>query len=170
MRGLARFFGEDEEAWGLCGLMHDIDVEQITPKEQYEQHMREHCGETCIRLLKEIGFPDEWILTVRSHNEYQNLPRNTRMAKALFAVDGLTGFIMAVGKIMPDKSIRSVKVKSVLKRLKEKRFAAAVNREHIRSCEKELGISLEQFVEITLHSMQKIAEELEENSSQEATK
>ena len=137
----------------MCGLLHDIDYEQITGKENMDAHMKEHCGELTKKFLKEIDFPADLIRVIQSHNEVQNIPRDSRLAKALFAVDGLIGFIVAVSKIMPDKQISSVKVESVIKRFKEKRFAAAVNREHILSCETELGIPKERFVEMVLESM-----------------
>lgn len=161
MRGLAKYFDEDEHTWAMCGLLHDIDVEQITPKEQYEQHMKEHCSIKCSEFLGEIDFPQELIRAIQSHNEVQNIPRDSKLAKALFAVDGLTGFIVAVSKIYPDKKITSVKVKSVIKRMKESRFAAAVNRDYIRTCEPELDLPLGKFIEIVLNSMKEISIELE---------
>lgn len=160
MRGLAKHFGEDEHTWAMVGLLHDIDYDQITGKENYEQHMKEHCGELCEKFLQEINFPPELIRAIKSHNEVQNIPADSRLAKALFAVDGLTGFIVAVAKIYPDKKLSSVKVKSVTKRMNEKRFAAAVNREHILTCETELDLPVEKFVEIVLKSMQEISEQL----------
>ena len=116
MRGLARYLGEDEHTWAMCGLLHDIDVEQIIPKEKIEQHMKEHCSDKCSEFLSEIDFPQELIRAIQSHNEVQNISRDSKLAKALFAVDGLTGFIVAVSKIYPDKKITSVKVKSVIKK------------------------------------------------------
>lgn len=156
MRALAKFFGEDEYTWAMCGLLHDIDYEQITGKENMAAHMSEHCGALTEKFLKEIDFPEDLIRAIQSHNEVQNIPRDSRLAKALFAVDGLTGFIVAVSKIMPDKQISSVNAESVVKRFKEKRFAAAVNREHILTCETELDIPKEKFVEMVLESMKKV--------------
>ncbi|HPI67292.1 MAG TPA: HDIG domain-containing protein [bacterium] len=156
MAVLAEYFGEDNHTWAMCGLLHDIDYEQITGKENMEAHMKEHCGEMTEKFLKEIDFPDDLIRAIQSHNEIHNIPRDSRLAKALFAVDGLTGFIVAVSKVMPDKLVASVKIESVLKRFKEARFAAAVNRENIYTCESELGILREKFVEIVLESMKKI--------------
>ena len=160
MTNLATYFGEDEHTWAMCGLLHDIDVQQITPKNQYDQHMIEHCGEKCKQFLQEIFFPADLIRAIQSHNDIQKIPRDSNLAKALFAVDGLTGFIIAVTKIYPDKKLASVKMKSVIKRMKENRFAAAVNRDNIRTCETELGISLEKFIEIVMEAMKKIAPEL----------
>lgn len=162
MGALARYFNElepdseDEHTWAMCGLLHDIDYEQITGKENMEAHMQEHCGPLTEKFLKEIDFPDDLIRVIQSHNEVQNIPRDSRLAKALFAVDGLTGFIVAVSKVMPDKLVSSVKLESVLKRFKEARFAAAVNREHIYTCESELGIPRERFVEIVLEAMRNV--------------
>lgn len=160
MRGLAKYFNEDEHTWAMCGLLHDIDYEKITGKENMDVHMQEHCGEKCTEYLREINFPAELIRAISSHNEIQNIPHDSELAKALFAVDGLTGFIVAVAKIYPDKKISSVKLKSITKRMKEARFAAAVNREHIYSCETELNLPIDKFVEIVLQSMQGVANEL----------
>ncbi len=160
MTGLAKHFGEDQHTWAMVGLLHDIDVEQITPKEQYEQHMKEHCGDKCIGFLGEINFPPELIRAIQSHNEVRNIPRDSRLAKALFAVDGLTGFLVAVAKIYPDKKLSSIKIKAVVKRMKENRFAAAVNRSYIRSCETELALPLDKFIEIVLESIKEVAGEL----------
>jgi predicted hydrolase (HD superfamily) len=162
MGALAKYFNEiepgreDEHTWAMCGLLHDIDYEQITGKENMEAHMKEHCGQMTEKFLKEIDFPDDLIRVIQSHNEVQNIPRDSRLAKALFAVDGLTGFIVAVSKVMPDKLVSSVKPESVLKRFKEARFAAAVSRENIYTCESELGIPREKFVEIVLEAMKNV--------------
>lgn len=162
MGALARYFNElepgseDEHTWAMAGLLHDIDYEQITGKENIEAHTREHCGEMTEKFLKEIDFTDDLIRVIQSHNEAQDIPRDSRLAKALFAVDGLTGFIVAVSKVMPDKLVASVRIESVLKRFKEARFAVAVSRENIYTCESELGIPRDNFVEIVLESMKKI--------------
>ncbi|HOZ36309.1 MAG TPA: HD domain-containing protein [bacterium] len=156
MRALAEYFSEDKHTWAMSGLLHDIDYEQITGKENMEAHMQEHCGPMTEKFLKEIDFPDDLIRAIKSHNEVQNIPRDSRLTKALFAVDGLTGFIVAVSKVMPDKLVSSVKIESVLKRFKEARFAAAVNREHIYTCESELGIPREKFVAIVLEAMSEV--------------
>ncbi len=162
MGALARYFNEiepgseDEHTWAMCGLLHDIDYEQITGKEDMDAHMKEHCGPLTEKFLKEIDFPDDLIRAIQSHNEIHNIPRDSKLAKALFAVDGLTGFIVAVSKVMPDKLVSSVKPESVLKRFKEARFAAAVNRENIFTCESELGIPREKFVEIVLAAMKNV--------------
>lgn len=157
MGALARELGEDEHTWAMCGLLHDIDYEQITGKEDMGAHMQEHCGPMTEKFLKEIDFPDDLIRAIQSHNEIHNIPRDSKLAKALFAADGLTGFIVAVSKILPDKNVALVKVESVLKRFKEARFAAAVNREHIYTCETELGMAREKFVEIVLEGMKIIS-------------
>ena len=162
MAALVKYFNEmepgseDEHTWAMSGLLHDIDYEQITGKENMEAHMQEHCGPLTEKFLKEIDFPDDLIRVIQSHNEIHNIPRDSKLAKALFAVDGLTGFIVAVSKILPDKQIASVKIESILKRFKEARFAAAVNREHIFTCESELGIPREKFVEIVLEAMRDV--------------
>ncbi len=93
MAALARYFSEDEHTWAMCGLLHDIDYEQIVSKENMDAHMSEHCGPLTENLLREIDFPGVLIRAIQSHNEVHNIPRDSKLAKTLFAVDGLTGFI-----------------------------------------------------------------------------
>lgn len=160
MRALAKHFNEDEHTWAMCGLLHDIDYDKIPSKENMEEHMQAHCGKMTEDFLSEINFPKELIRVIQSHNELTKIPRDSKLAKALFAVDGLTGFITAIAKIYPDKKIELVKVKSITKRMKEKRFAVAVNRDHIKSCETELDLPLNEFAEIVLDAMKKISDDL----------
>jgi putative nucleotidyltransferase with HDIG domain len=150
MREIAKHLGEDEEAWGLAGLLHDIDYDIVTEKE------KEHCGEKTQEILEKAGVNEKYIYDIRAHNDFQNLKRETKLAKALYAVDGLTGIIFAASLVRPDKDLQQVKVKSVKKKLKDKRFAANVNRDTIRTCESELDIELDKFIELALEGMKKV--------------
>ncbi len=153
MRAVAKRLGQDEEKWGIAGLLHDIDYE--VTKEDPSKH-----SIIGAEWLAEMGLPEDVVYAVKVHNEVHGFPRNTLLDKALFAVDPLTGFITAVALVMPDKKLSTVKVKSLKKKFKDKRFAAGANREQIKTCETELGIPLSEFFEISLKAMQEIADEL----------
>jgi len=150
MREIARKFGEDEEKWGLAGLLHDLDYE-IT-KEDFPRH-----GFVTAEILKEKGVGEEIMDAIKAHPGH--IPPTTRMGKALYAVDPLTGLIVASALMHPQKSLEYVDVRFVLNRFKEKSFARGANREQIKSC-RELGFNLEEFVEICLIAMKKIHKEL----------
>ncbi len=150
MRAYARKFGEDEEKWGVVGLLHDFD---------YEKYPDEHPmkgGE----ILKEKGVPEEIRIAILGHANFSGVPRETLMAKALYAVDELCGFLIAVALVRPSKSIGEVKVKSVKKKLKDKSFAAKVNREEIKEGAEELGIPFEEHVEFVVKALSGIAPQL----------
>ena len=155
MRAYARRFGEDEELWATVGLVHDFDYEQ-NPDLSVEGH-----PVTGSKILRERGWPEEIIRAVLSHaSEYTGVPRVTRMEKALWAVDELTGLITAVALVRPSKSIHDVKLKSVRKKWKDKAFAAAVNRQEIEEAAADLGVELWEHVGVVLEAMQGIADEL----------
>ncbi len=157
MRAYARRFGEDEELWGITGLVHDLDYERFPNMDDQEKgHPR-----TELRLFREWGWPEELIEAVAGHAPFMGVPRRTLLAKTLFAVDELTGLITAVALVRPDKDIRSVKIKSIKKKWKDKRFAAGVNRADIELGAQELGIDLWEHVGVVLEAMQRIAEDLE---------
>jgi predicted hydrolase (HD superfamily) len=137
--------------WEIVGLLHDADYE-IT-----EKSLDRHTDETT-KKLKEINANDIIIAAIRGHCD--KAERKTLMAKAVYAVDELTGFIVACALVQPDKKLKSVKLESVFKKIKDKSFAAAVNRNQINTCQKELNIALNEFIEITLKSMQEKSEEL----------
>jgi len=153
MRELARFFGEDEEKWGICGLLHDIDYE----KTKGDANLHSKVGS---EMLKNLGFEDEICEAVLTHNEAHKVLPKTKMAKALFCIDPLTGLIIAATLVLPSKKINDLKVENVLNRFKEKSFARGANRENIKKCEEYLGVSLEEFVKIVLKGMQKISQDL----------
>lgn len=152
MRGLARHFGENEEDWSMAGLLHDIDYEET--KNDPDRHSL-LSGE----IVKGMGFTDEIVEAVIAHNERHGLPRATRMAKALYACDPLTGLIVAAALIHPEKRLSAIDTAFVLNRYKEKSFAKGANRKTIEACS-DLGLSLEEFVTIGLDSMKGISKEL----------
>lgn len=152
MRRLAEHFGEDPERWGLAGLLHDIDYERT--KDDPDRHSIEGAA-----MLEELGLPEDIVYAVKVHNDRHGLPRRSLMDKALFAVDPLTGFIVAGALIRPEKKLAPVDVPFLMHRFKEKSFARGANRETMKTCV-ELGLSLEEFVALGLEAMQGIAKEI----------
>ena len=152
MRALARRFGEDEEEWGLAGLVHDIDVELT------EGDMNNH-SKLGADLAREMGASEAVAHAIMCHNEAHGIPCETRLDKALFCSDPLTGLITAAALVRPDKKLAGVELKSVRKRFREKSFAAGASREQIATCN-ELGLELEEFIALSLEAMKGIAEEL----------
>jgi len=152
MRKLAEHFGEDVDKWGLAGLLHDIDYSET--QDDPSKHSLVG-GE----MLAEMGVEEDIVKAVKAHNEYHGLPRETRMAKALYASDPLTGLIVAAALIHPDKKLSSIDVDFVMNRYGEKSFARGANREIIASCA-ELGLDLREFVALSLEAMQGIADDL----------
>lgn len=152
MRALARHLGEDEEEWGLTGLLHDIDVELAGGD------MSSH-SKLGADLAKELGASEAMAHAILCHNEAHGIPRETRLDKALFCVDPLTGLITAAALVRPDKKLAGLGAKSVIKRFKEKSFAAGANREQISLCS-EIGLELGEFVELGLTAMQEISSDL----------
>lgn len=154
MRGLARHFGEDEELWGLTGLLHDLDVELT------ENDLSRHTHET-VRILRSEGVAEEILEAIRMHNEAAHGDRRSaRFHHALAAGETITGLIIATALVYPDKKLASVKPKSVRKRYKEKLFAAGADRTIIAECE-QIGIPVPEFCDLCLASMQEIAPQLE---------
>jgi putative nucleotidyltransferase with HDIG domain len=161
MRAYARRFGEDEELWGLVGLIHDFDYERY-PDVATDGHPN-----TGAPILREKGYDDTVVRAVLSHaTEVTGVERQTRMEHALYAVDELTGLITAVALGRPSKDIRDVKVKSVKKKWKDKAFAAGVHREDIEAGAAALDIDLWEHVGVVLAAMQGIAGELGLDGSQ----
>jgi putative nucleotidyltransferase with HDIG domain len=150
MRALARRLGEDEEAWALAGLVHDLDYDE-TAKDP-ERH-----GIVGASYLREMGVDEKIAHAVESHAGHRN--RESQMDKALYAVDPLSGLLVAAALMHPSKKLGAVDGEFVLNRFKEKRFAAGANREQIKGCE-EMGVSLAEFVEIGLKAMQDVSEDL----------
>lgn len=153
MRALARRLGQDEEKWGLAGLLHDLDVEMVNAD------LNVH-GLEAEKILKAKGVDPEIIDAIKMHNEVAaGAERRTLFQHALAAGETVTGLITATAMVYPDKKVASVKPKSVVKRMKEKAFAASVNRDNIRECEK-LGLTLDEFVQISLGAMAEIGDQL----------
>lgn len=152
MRAYARKLGEDEERWGIVGLLHDFDWE-IHPNA--EEHPELGC-----RMLEELGYPADMVKAIRGHANYLGVPRDTQMAKALYACDELTGFLTAVAYVRPSKSIRDVPVESVKKKLKDKSFAANVNRKEVHEAAEEFGVSLDEHIGFLIASLGENAAEL----------
>ena len=152
LRALARRLGEDEEEWGLTGLLHDIDME-LTGGD-----MNTH-SKLGADLSRELGASEAMAHAILCHNEAHGIPLETKLDKALFCADPLTGLIIAATLVRPDKKLAGLEAKSVKKRFKEKSFAAGVDRQQIAQCS-EIGIELGEFIELGLKAMQRIAEEL----------
>ncbi|MDD3620439.1 MAG: HDIG domain-containing protein [Desulfobulbaceae bacterium] len=152
MRALARRLQEDEDKWGLAGLLHDLDVE-------HQPDLAVHTTET-VQVLEEHGIDGEIIDAVRMHNEKAHgLKRHTVFHHALAAGETVTGLVTAAALVHPDKKLASVKPKSVRKRFKEKAFAKGADREIIRECEL-IGLEISEFCDLALQAMQEISDDL----------
>jgi putative nucleotidyltransferase with HDIG domain len=149
LRALARRLGRDEEKWGLAGLLHDIDVE-VTDADPLSHALKAE------ELLADFNLDEDILDAIRMHNEMATgKPRSNEFQFALAAGETITGLIYATALVYPDKKIAPVKPKSIVKRMKEKAFAASVSRENILECEK-IGLSLQEFAEISLDAMKGI--------------
>jgi len=137
MRGYAKKFGEDLEKWSITALLHDLD---------YEKYPEEH-PKKGVEILQEKGFPTDILEAIKGHADYMNTPRESLLAKALYASDELASFIVACALVRPSKSFEDLKYKSVKKKIKDKAFAKGVDREILKRGAEELGISLEEHVE-----------------------
>ena len=152
MRAYAQKFGDDEEKWGVVGLIHDFDYDQ---NPTFDKHV--YVG---ARILRERGWPEEIVVGVESHAEYLNIPRTTMMQKTLFAVDELVGFITAVALVRPSKSVMDVEASSVRKKMKDKAFARSVNREDMVRGAELLGIPLDEHITFVISALRPIADQL----------
>jgi len=152
MRAYAEKFGEDIETWAVVGLLHDFDYERYPTAEDHPYRGAE--------ILREKGLDESLIEAIMSHADYTGVPRETQIAKTLFAVDELTGFIVAVALVRPDKKIDTVKPSSVKKKFKQKAFAAQVSRDDIIKGAEELGVDLTEHIGFVIEAMKKIADEL----------
>jgi len=151
MRELARELGEDEELWGLTGLLHDLDYEET--KDDFSKH-----GLRSAELL-EGKLPPEALHAIKAHNDFTGVQPETKLDIALRAADALSGLIVAAALVMPHKKLAEVKLSTLKKKFKAKDFARGADRERIRLCE-QLGISLERFLELGLEAMKNIAGDL----------
>ena len=157
MRAYAEKYGADIELWGITGLIHDFDYERW-PNEAHSP-TEEHPS-TGVAMLRDRGWPEELLDAVMAHADYTNVPAITPLAKTLRAVDDLAGFIMASALIRPTR-ITDLRAKSVKKKLKDKRFAAAVSREDIRNAQEALGEDATEHIDFVIEAMRGIADELE---------
>ena len=158
MRAYARRFGEDEELWGVVGLLHDLD---------YERHPDPETGHPRVamkHLEEELGQPPEVIRAIASHADYLEVPRETPMEKTLYAVDELSGFIMACAYVRPE-GIHGMTPKSVKKKMKTPAFAAAIPRDHLRAAAEDLGVDFDEHVAFVIAALEGRADELELHGS-----
>ena len=155
MVAYARKLGGDEERWAVTGLVHDLDYERFPDLGDTENgHPR-----TALRLFEELGWPQDVIDAVAGHATFLDVPRETDMAKALFAVDELSGFVAACALVRPT-GIEGMKPKSVRKKLKQPSFAAGVNRDEVRQGAEELGVDFDEHVAFVIAAMEDRADEL----------
>jgi putative nucleotidyltransferase with HDIG domain len=151
MRAYAGKFGEDEERWGTAGLIHDFDYERFpnNARSATEEHPSEG-----VRILRAKGYPEDILVAILGHAQYTNTPRESRMAKTLFAVDELTGLITATALVRPTKSVHEVDARSVRKKMKDKAFARGVSREDVVNGAQELGVDLDEHIAFVISAMQ----------------
>jgi len=155
MRAYAEHYGEDPERWGLTGLIHDFDYERYPNAAHSPTDEHPSSG---VKILREAGWPDDILQAILGHAAYCNVPRETRMAQTLFAVDELSGLITATALVKPTKSIHDVDASSVLKKMKKKEFARGVNRDDVILGAQELGVDLERHVQFVIDAMRGAAD------------
>jgi len=152
VRGYARQFGEDEEDWGVVALLHDFDYERYPDPE--------HHPFKGVEILQQRGYP-EWVTrAILSHAEYSGVPRESRLEKTLYACDEMSGFVTAAALVRPSKSVLDLEAPSVMKRMKDKAFARAVNRDDLRRGAEELGLPLDRHIANVIAFMRVEAEAL----------
>lgn len=158
VRAYAKKFDADEEYWGITGLLHDFDYEKYPTPEEHTV--------VGAKILKDLGYPDDMIYAIRAHADYNNLERNTLLAKVLYACDEISGFVMAVTMVRPSRKIADVDLKSVKKKLKDKAFARGVHREEVYQGAKELGVDLDEHIQTVIDALAGVAESLGLNGEQ----
>ena len=153
MRAYAQKAGEDEDQWGLAGLLHDFDWEAVPTAEQHPAFGAD--------ILRERGFPDHLVRAVLTHGDHTGgALRETKMEHTLFAVDELSGFVRAVTLVRPSKSLDDLTPRSVIKKMKDKSFARDVNREDITKGAQEIGVELEEHITFVIDSLKPVADQL----------
>lgn len=157
MRAYARKYGEDENLWGLTGLIHDFDYERFPNEARSATEEHPSSG---VAILRERGWPDEILHAVLAHAEHTGIEPETHMARTLRAVDELTGFVTACALVRPT-GISDLKSKSVKKKMKDRAFAAAVNRDEIREYTERIGEELTEHIDFVIDAMRDIADTLE---------
>jgi putative nucleotidyltransferase with HDIG domain len=150
MRAYARRFGEDEARWGLAGLLHDFDYERFPNAERSATEEHPSAG---VRHLRTLGYPEDVCEAILGHADYTGVPRTTRMARALFAVDELTGMITATALVKPSRSLADVDAVGVRRKMKDKAFARGVSREDVVHGAAELGVELDAHIAFVLEAM-----------------
>ena len=157
MRAYARRFGEDEALWGITGLVHDFDYERF-PNAAHAADA-EHPAEG-VRILRALGYPEPMLEAILGHASYTGVPRATPLARALFAVDELTGLVTATALVKPTRSVHDVDAAGVRKRMKDKAFARGVNRDDVVRGAEELGVPLDEHIAFVIEAMRGEAEAL----------
>ncbi len=152
MRAYARRFGGDEERWAVLGLIHDWDYESGPTPDQHPNNG--------IAMLRERGWPEDILRDIASHAEYLEVPRDTPIRKALYAVDEMSGFIIACALVKPDRSLSAVDARTVRKRMKDRAFARAVHRQQLVASAEALGVPFDDHVEIVREALIPIAADL----------
>ena len=162
MRAYAAKFGEDPDRWGLAGLIHDFDYERFPNADHSATDGHPAHG---VRVLRERGWPEDILQAILGHATYSGVARDTRMAKALFAVDELTGLITATALVRPSRSVHEVDARSVRKKMKDKAFARGVNRDDVINGAQELGVELDEHIQFVVDAMRTAAGALGLNGS-----
>ena len=152
MRAYARHFGEDENKWGVVGLIHDFDYEKWPSPEGHPFKGSQ--------VLEETGYPEEVRRAILSHADYSGVPRESKLEKTLYACDELAGFITAIALVKPGKSVAEVDARSVRKKMKDRPFARSVNRDDIIRGAADLGLDLDQHITFCIEALKGIAREL----------
>ena len=152
MRAYARKLSQDEELWGITGLLHDFDYEKHPSPDEHP-----FVGN---KILRQRGYPEDLMHAILAHADYSGVPRESLLDKALFACDELSGFITATALVKPSKSIAEVDAKSIRKKMKDKAFARGVNRDDITTGAAELGVDLDEHITFCIAAMSAIAEKL----------
>jgi len=153
MRAYAAKLAEDPETWGLVGLLHDFDYEKFPNPEHSPTEGHPAWG---VRLLREKGVPEPLCRAILGHGNYTGVPRDTPLARTLFAVDELCGFLVACALVRPSKSFADLEVASVKKKLKDKAFARGVNRDEVRLGAEELGVPLEEHIDFVIKALRRV--------------
>lgn len=156
MRAYAKKYGEDEDLWGVTGLLHDFDYEKYP---NYDAAAKTGHPFEGVKILKEKNYPSQIIEAILGHALYSGVPRVSNMAKVLFAVDELSGFILACAYMRPDK-LESLEAKSVIKKMKDKSFAAKVSRQDIQRGIEELGVDMGEHINFVILALRGISQQL----------
>jgi putative nucleotidyltransferase with HDIG domain len=157
MRAYAKQYSGDEEAWGTVGLLHDFDYETYPNHEHSPTEGHPAWG---VQLLREKGLAEEQCRAILGHANYSGVPRDSQMAKALFAVDELCGFLVACALVRPSRSFADLEVSSVKKKLKDKAFARGVNRDDVRAGAEELGVQLDDHIAFCIAALRPVESRL----------